>query len=169
VRDRVIVQNNPINWIDPHGYQSQINIFYINDPNYYAASKIPAGNFNDVYGHGGITGMWTGPLPKQGPGGHYLTPNQMVDLIKYDPKYDPKLPSRLLGCNVGKGTYCKDVATGLGTRVYCYDNTAWYGTKPSWLFGDQGYVGSWEKSFPNGPDSPVPNYSRPGKLKPSTP
>ena len=44
-------------------------------------------------------------------------------MLKRNPDFDPNLPTKLLGCNVGKGNYCQQVANALGSTVQCYDQT----------------------------------------------
>lgn len=153
------VEGNALGYIDPEGLQAQVNLFDPVDPAYRPATIVPEGIANEVYGHGSPVGMWTGPIP----GGKYLSANKLADLLKKSPNYDPKLPTKLLGCNVGKGSYCQAVANALGTTVQCYDETVWYGAESKWIFWEQGTVSSWAKTMgPYGKE--IPNYSRPGNL-----
>jgi RHS repeat-associated protein len=151
------VEGNPLNYTDPDGLQAQLNLFGASDPAFLSASIVPKGVANEVYGHGSPTGMWSGAIP----GGRYLSPKELTDLLKRNPNYDPKLPTKLLGCNVGNGSYCQSVANSLGTTVQCYDETVWYWTEPKLLFWEQGVVNSWAKSAGKKDE---PNYSKPGNL-----
>ena len=147
-------EGNPVSNTDPDGLQTRINLFDPAESQHKDAMKTPQCACNDVYGHGSPRGMWSGPLNVTE--GRTLGARELWDLIRRDPSYDPSLPIRLAGCNVGKGDMCRQIAKLSGNATFCANNYTWY--------GEDGLSGTFPKIYPNGPKGRgAPDKKNPGK------
>jgi len=85
----------------------------------------------------------------------FLTPAQTCAAIKADPQFDPDLPIRLGGCDVGRGSYCQQVADACGMAVSCANQTVFY-------FGD-GTIDTYSKVPGYPPLTSPPDMNAPGQ------
>ena len=115
------IYNNPIEWVDIFGLEVNLNLFNPNDAVYKSANNVPSSGNYKVGGHGN-------PETVHDSKGNPLSPKELADKIKSDPKYKPGTPVDLLACNTGKGKnpYAERLAKELNATVNAPDNYIWY-------------------------------------------
>ncbi|KQU74988.1 hypothetical protein ASE08_13855 [Rhizobacter sp. Root16D2] len=116
----IYVEGNPLSLIDPNGLQSRVNLFSPTERVHALAEASKPCMCNQVFGHGSIRGMYDSVRQS------FLTPKQVCTAIRADPRFDPDLPIRLGGCDVGRGTYCQQVTNECGMAVSCANQTVFY-------------------------------------------
>jgi RHS repeat-associated protein len=146
------VLNNPVSLWDALGLDPNLNLFTPGTYIYNNAQNIkPNGTAYIVTGHGTSANVF-------GPDSKTISPDQLAEKIKSDPKYKPGTPVTLLTCNSGNGSnpYGQQLAAALKAPVNACPTYVWF-----YQSGDVKIYPAKGGNMSNGPDTTQPRTTTP--------